>query len=443
MSSVEQRIRVLSRALEHDPDDHEIHLELARLYNSKEDFLQVTRLLEKVVLLNPTLHQASFELGCAYTRLKNFESALKAWEKMVDFDGDLKLGGLDRSGCGSVLNEWNRHLRKSDGSIFDFYQGGLATYVLGKLEAAKEAFDKVASINAEFSRCIYYRSRVLIELKQFEAAMDGLRWSLGRHPDDHRAHYLMGICFMGTARDRQAAEHFKKVVAIQKNHLKTRLRMAEMFLGRNAIDHAIRVLEEALKIHPECAEAFIVKGRCLEANYRLDEAVWAYECARRIDPESLAVHRALGKVFRQLARNKEALVHMKKGVELEPQNHEAHYYLGLVHSDLGQYKEAVNALVEALRLAPKDTFTGVALGEALINMGDYKQAMVVLQQTLAHEPDHRAARLALGRAYVAQGQHGLAMQEFQMLIQANPTDEEALLLYYTSETEKARQSEGV
>ncbi|MGE0493827.1 MAG: tetratricopeptide repeat protein [Vulcanimicrobiota bacterium] len=424
----DSRIRQINRLLELEPENNELLLELARLYNNKGEDLQVTRVLEKVVLHSPKLHQASFDLGLAYTRMKNFESALKAWERMVDSDGDLLLEPINRKTAGSAIGIWNSFLARSDGSVFTYYRAGLALLILKKLDTAAEAFEKVVTINGEFERVIYYRARTLMELKRPGEAIDGLNWWLGRNPQDAFCHYLLGACLLAVGRDRNAAEHFKKVVGIKPRHLKTRLRMAEAFLGREATEPALRVLEEALEVDPSCVEAFLIKAEVLEKAFRMDEAVWALECALKQNGNSREAHRALGILFRKLARNREAVRHLQKATQLDSDDAEGHYYLGMVLADLKQSDEAVKALHAAHRLAPGDTFIAFALSQTLLELGQHAEAAGILDHLLISKPNDRKMRMALGQAYLGMKQPELARAEFNRLLETNPHDDAVLKL---------------
>lgn len=424
----EQRIRQLNRALEIEPENVDYLLEMAKLHSARDDYHQVGRVLEKVARLKPELRQAHFDLGLAYSRIDNFESALKAWYKMVDADGDLTLAELDRTHQGPALREWNKYLGKSDGSVFTYYHGGMAGYILGELQVALKAFDKVVNINADFEDVLYYRARVMVDLNRPADAIDGLNWLAAKRPQQVSAHYLLGTCLLKSGRDREAAASFKKAVTLNPNHVKSRLRMAEAFMGRGALEPTLKVLEEVFAFAPHSVDALLIKGACLEKAHRMDEAVWAYECALKTKPNSQAGHLALGRLFRTLARTKEALPHLRKAVELNPKDSEAHHDLGALQAQLGEHQKAIECFQEALRLSPSDPYTTLALGRSLIAAGKPGEACAFLEDLLTSRPGDRQVRLTLGRAAMAMQDFNKARLALAPLLDTNPNDEEVLAL---------------
>jgi tetratricopeptide (TPR) repeat protein len=73
------------------------------------------------------------------------------------------------------------------------------------------------------------------------------------------------------------------------------------------LDAALRVLDEALTIEPENADAFIKKGVALERLHRVDEAVRCFDRAIDIDPSITMAYLYKGALFNRMERYNEAL----------------------------------------------------------------------------------------------------------------------------------------
>lgn len=79
-------IDAYSRALEHDPDLPELHLNLGRLLHEKGEVAEAERHYRRAVELQPDEPVAVFDLGVALQDQERFEEAAAAYEKALALD---------------------------------------------------------------------------------------------------------------------------------------------------------------------------------------------------------------------------------------------------------------------------------------------------------------------------------------------------------------------
>ena len=107
----------------------------------------------------------------------------------------------------------------------------------------------------------------------------------------------------------------------------------------------------ALRINPNCAEAYERLGATLAARGQIDEAIASYQKALEIKPNDAEAHNNLA----TLAGRKqivEAIAHYRKSLEIKPDYAEAHNNLGMALMDRGQIDEAVTHYQKALEIKP-------------------------------------------------------------------------------------------
>lgn len=427
-ANVDHRIRILDRAIVDNPDDATLLVKKARCYSEKEDYAQAVRLLEAATKIDSHYAQASFELGIAYSRLKNYDSAIREWEKMVDADGDLNLDAVDYSryqAIGGALERWAEYRKVREENIFTYYNLGIAAMVLGRTKDALRAFDEVSKVNTSFEKCQYYRARILRRENRTSEAITALTRFLESRPRDPHANYQLGLCLMEEGRTNQAINCFKKVFVDRPEHTKSHLQMAAAYANLMQFDEAIEHLERALKVNSNSPEAHYQMGQCLEKKYHMDEACQAYERALAARPDFKDAHFSLGLLQRTLAQHEKALFHLNRTVELDPEESEAYYYKGIVLSDLKRYDEALNPLREATQKSPDNAFAHYTLGKACMGCGHLEEAIGCFRRALDINPRDVKARTAMGQAFFELNELTRAKRQFEKVIESNPKEAEA------------------
>lgn len=426
----EFRIRTLERAIADNPNDPTLLVELARVHMQSEqpDWAQAVRILERATKVSGNYPQASFELGIAYTRMRNYDSAIREWEKMVDEDGDLELEGIDHTRYGAIagcVKEWGFYAQNAEENIFKYYHLGIAGLVLGRFNDALTAFNRVAQINPGFEKSLYYKARALHRLGRGREAIDDLVKFLEYRPRDPHANYFLGLILLEEGRTGQAINFFKRSFTDRPQYMKSHIQLATAYANLMQFDEAIGHLETALKVRPDLAAAHYQMGRCLEKKYMMNEAADAYEQAVRANPNFKDAHLALGLLYRNLAEHEKALRHLQRTVELDPDESEAYYYMGIVLSALKRFDEAIPHLRDAVKLSPSNAFAHYTLGKACMGCEQLEEAIQCFRSALEINPRDAKSRTALGQAYFQLKELTRAKRQFEKVIEANPNAGEA------------------
>lgn len=444
-ANVEYRIRTLERAISDEPNNADLLVELARCYFTLEDpksrlkqtlrtqsqkthLHQAVRLLEKATNIDPYCSQASFELGLTYSCLRDYENAIREWEKMTDTDGDLDLDGASRHRYQAIreaAESWKEFRQKREENIFKYYNLGVAAMVLGGFDDARTAFERVVQMNPNFEKCLYYLARVLHQKKENRQAIDCLQKFLQARPRDPHGHYLLGSLLLEEGRTTQAIECFNKTFVDRPRHTKAHLQIASAFVNLMQFEEAMNHLRIVQKVNPTAARGHFLMGRCLEKLYQMDEAIASYKKAVEFDPSYKDAHFALGLLYRTMANHEESLAHLEKTLELDPSESDAYYYQGMVLSALRRYREAIKPLLKACKLAPSNAFAFYALGKACTGCEELDKAIECYRRGLEINPRDTKTRSALGEALFRKNELTLAKRQFKKVLEENPRDREA------------------
>ena len=386
------------------------------------------RLLEKATNIDPHYSQASFDLGLTYSCLRDYENAIREWEKMTDTDGALDLDGPDRTRYQAIREaaaSWKVYKERSEDNIFKYYNLGVAAMILGGFDDARIAFERVAQMNPNFEKCQYYLARVLHKKRETRQAIECLQRFLQARPRDPHGHYYLGVLLLEEGRTGQAIDCFNKTFVDRPRHTKAHLHIASAYVNLMQFEEAMKHLEIVQKVDPASARGHFLMARCLEKMYQMDEAIVAYRKAVEFDPKYKEAHFALGLLYRTVANHEEALIHLEKTIELDPNESDAYYYKGMVLLALHRYKEAISPLIKACKMAKNNAFAFYALGKACVGDGEMDKAIECYRRGLEINPRDIKIRSALGQAFFQKNELTLAKRQFEKVLEENPREREA------------------
>jgi serine/threonine-protein kinase len=224
------------------------------------------------------------------------------------------------------------------------------------------------------------------------------------------------------------------------------------------VDHAIALLEEALRLDPNYAAAAAAKGEAYWRKFEstkdpkwIDAATKDCQQAIRADDKLPAAHSCLGNVYRTTGRYQDGAFEFQRAVAMEPTNDDLyrelartqqffsqaeaeetfkraivlrpHYWanynrLGAYYYDFVRYDEAVHMFQQVIALAPDCLYGYSNLGGTYVKMGRYTEAIPVLEKSTAIRPT-AAASSNLGMAYYGRRHFLESAQAFEQAANLN------------------------
>lgn len=155
------------------------------------------------------------------------------------------------------------------------------------------------------------------------------------------------------------------------------------FLDEGETDKAINVLNQAVKLNPDLAEAWFKLGIAYALAEKRDEVlVEANEAEPQPTSKSPAPKSNSEKAFEK------AVASYKKLIEANDQDDVAYYNLGRAYNKLNEDEDAAKALKQAVKLKPDDTEYQTELGAILIKLAQYQEAIPPLKKALELDPEN-------------------------------------------------------
>ena len=209
----------------------------------------------------------------------------------------------------------------------------------------------------------------------------------------------------------------------------TKARM-ELFTGsRNGLDEAIRLLEKAMSLDPNYAEAYAgmgyalsLKGQFLTMPDLLERGVEYLQKAIELRPMLSDSYSALGMTFIAMDRVDDAIGALKRALAFAPHDSFVHAALGRAYYiGKGMFREAAQEYELSLTEAQDGNWIAPALSHCLIYMGEYERAEQMARRAIdAQEQAQRGheglqiigAYARLGHVYYLKGRLEDAISEY-------------------------------
>lgn len=217
------------------PDAAEIWIERSAILFNTEDYPDAIASADRAIQIDPDNSLAWTYRCIGFSELNESEQALESCEQALSIDGD-----------------WGRE----SPALAWFYQGKVLL-AEERYEAAEASFEQVLLLETNSSRALAYRCQAQFGMAAYEAAIASCEAALvgnGNWGNDTAAIALVGA--------------------------------ARTLVAQNDISRAIAVLDQALAVNPEQAEAWSAQGDLLAQLDRPQDALLAYNQAVVLMPNN-------------------------------------------------------------------------------------------------------------------------------------------------------------
>ncbi len=219
---------------------------------------------------------------------------------------------------------------------------------------------------------------------------------------------------------------WRDVVAKRPNNARAKNNLAN-FVGLGGdVAQAKELIEEALRIDPEYADAHASLGNLFRRQERYEESISEYRQAVRIQPHHALAQAGWAESLLNLDQPREALPHYIAAAEASPDDAGARYLLAGCLRKLGDSIDAIEQYQEAIRLEPTFVTAHNNLASLLAKVGRTDEAIQHFQRALQLQPSHASAHTNLGMAYLKKRMLKEAIAEWREGVRWDPYQEKIL-----------------
>lgn len=170
---------------------------------------------------------------------------------------------------------------------------------------------------------------------------------------------------------------------------------AQKALDKQKYDEAEKLIDKALGIFPNYADALTLRALLRMDAGRQPEAIDDLQKAVKYDPSYALAYVVMGAAWNQSAKFDEAVRALQRGISLNPASWQAYFEMGKSFVGKGDFPTAIRNLDRAEQMAP-DNYAPLHLvkAHALLGMKSYADAMTELEKYLERDPHGQASAQA-------------------------------------------------
>jgi tetratricopeptide (TPR) repeat protein len=218
---------------------------------------------------------------------------------------------------------------------------------------------------------------------QNHTALDQAQRAAEQHADSAEAQNAYGELLDEAGQWHGAQRQFEKAIALKANYGQAYLNLGLVSLQLNAQDKAALNLDQAIKLlgsTPEAGYALYLRAKIYTARDDYDDALRVLNQAVKLRPDLAEAWSDLGEARKTKLDDRAALAAFKKAVDLNPADAVAQYRLGAEYLRLDDAFHAAEHLQLAYKHNPQDQSVLNALQNALRKEGKTAEANKIRAQ---------------------------------------------------------------
>jgi tetratricopeptide (TPR) repeat protein len=199
--------------------------------------------------------------------------------------------------------------------------------------------------------------------------------------------------------------------------------------NKGEFKEAIADLNEAIRINPNNAQAYIGRGVARTLLKDLQGAIADYNQAIKIDPNNADIYNLRGNARTLLKDTEGAIADYNQAIKINPNNVAAYFNRGTRYQFIGDSQRAIADFNQAIKIAPKNYSNIINVyyyrGLARYKLKDWQGAIADFNQVIKINPNYSQSYVGRGMArYELKDTEG-AIADFNQAIKINPNDVEA------------------
>jgi tetratricopeptide (TPR) repeat protein len=197
-----------------------------------------------------------------------------------------------------------------------------------------------------------------------------------------------------------AEQLYKAVLGSRPDHYGSLLALGLICASTNRLDHARRVLTQAIRVNGDGAEAHGSLGAVYNSVGDRTAAAACYDKALALAPDHPGILYGYAALLQGLGRSKEAIEHLRRSLLRRPDHLDALFLLGNLLYAGGQNAEAIECYLKILKFSPRHAETHNNLANVYQKLGQLEPAVSHYKMAIEINPSYADAYGNLGNAYL-------------------------------------------
>ena len=271
------------------------------------------------------------------------------------------------------------------------FQQGMSLLNQGKLQPAREIFEKVVKINHRHFDAFNLLGIIAAQLNEFELAKKLFDKAIKINPNNAAFYCNQANVFKELKQLEKAINSYDKAIVLNKDYAIAYFNRSIAFCDLKQYEEALKSSEQAINIKSDYAEAYYQHAVNLEELKRFEESLASYQKAIELNANYVDIYFRRGNVLHRLMRFEEALESYDQAIKFNPEFAEAYSNRGIVLYELKRFKESLESYDKAIELNNNYSETYFNRGNTLRELKFFKEALASYDKAIELKPDYAEA----------------------------------------------------
>lgn len=429
----DEAIRQAEEYLERVPDSAEAYEILGKAFSKKQLSEQAEKFLNKALQQEPGRVSAKIEQAALYTSDGRVEQAKKLLEEALkQSPGDkqvlLMLADIQNStGQREEALANYRKLSETDKNDYvGLYKSGIIYMDRGNVALAEQA---AAALVGKFpGRGEGYRLKgmLLYRNKDFQGAINELQKAHKLAPTAS-GYYLIGLCLYNLGQLENALSHFKQLSDRSPSFYQTRLMSGMILLRQNRWDDAISEMTGLIEAGGDKSLAYTLLGSAYLAKGMHKEGLEALNNATRINPELADPHLKKGMYNLSQGNIAEVESNLTEAIRVAPEALNSRLILSSYYMQRNNRSKAFETLKNGLRGKAEDVPLYFGMARIMFAEKKAEEGIVLLEKAKQSDPRSFDPYFAIASYHAMNGDTNKALQQYSAVLVKDPSNTKAQL----------------
>jgi len=261
---------------------------------------------------------------------------------------------------------------------------------------AEKALENAISINPNLPSIYRNQARLLLKKSRPKEGLLKAQSGYEKSTEDPESWIVLATCLLANQRDLEAIPLIERAINIRPNYAEAFANKGLVNLRANKTSFAIEDFEKAVALKPHLIHIWVILATLYYQNKNLSDAIEALKKAQAIESDDVNRMINLGEFLRQAQRNEEAIAILETATEMAPENANAWINLGTALQQDNKIESAQVAYKKSLAIQPNSAEVWNNLGSIAKDTKDLGSAQKYYEQAITIKPDLAEAYNNLG-----------------------------------------------
>jgi tetratricopeptide (TPR) repeat protein len=407
-NNLAKAISEMETALNYNPDNSAIHMELALLFDKSGNRRDAIDHAQESARLDPTNPDPHWLLATLY------------------YPREGSMSGSDTAKAIQEL-EKIKELRPDDERAYAAL--GEAYFRTNQPEKAIQSYEKYQSLAEDTDKGYLEIARYYATSDKIDKAVEYCLKGLAAQPDSAESLWLLTQLYSKQNKDKEAVPVYKKLLAVTGNNPQIKRQLAASLIEADQSKEAVDILQDILKTSPRDEKAQILLARARIELHQIPEAVESLKSIIQADPKSqdgMEARFYLGTAYERNGESKDAVDVFSSLLESPALNTDEEkanrlifqQHLAANYEELREYNKAIAVYQDIVKSEPK-------MIPRLINVyrldHQYDKALSLGKQNYDKDPGDIRMGIIYARTLGDAGKGKEGIDILSKLLQANPS----------------------